>query len=185
MGSICSNNNQTSAKQPPSDLSDLLLQSEKSGLPTPWLSEFQSYCISLDQRTQLKWRTNLLEFVLECRTIIRLHNEHKVEKEEVLRELILQLEERFFQEEGAVALADCVLRERLVDRLNEYKGQVVGAVGTRHALQGKIISSTSVVSLIHEAYMDPNVWDKMEKLYTKFLQHNPSLPTLAVLLSIL
>lgn len=185
MGSMCSNNNESSKKQPPADLSELLQQSEKSGLPTPWLSEFQSYCINLDQRTQLKWRSNLLEFILESRTIIRLHNENKVEKEEVLRDLILQLEERFFQEDGAVALADSVLRERLVDRLNEYRGQVMGAVGTRHALQGRTISTTSVVSLIHEAYMDPNIWDKMEKLYSKFLQNNPSLPTLAVLLSIL
>ena len=41
----------------------------------------------------------MLEFILEVRTIIRLHKEGNVEKEETLRNLILQMEERFFLEE--------------------------------------------------------------------------------------
>eukprot|EP00092_Neocalanus_flemingeri_P046601 GFUD01052483.1.p1 GENE.GFUD01052483.1~~GFUD01052483.1.p1 ORF type:complete len:192 (+),score=70.55 GFUD01052483.1:129-704(+) len=185
MGSICSNQNESNQQLPPPDLSELLQQTEKTGLPTPWLSEFQHSCVNLDQRTGVKWRTSLLEFILEVRTIIRLHKEGKAEKEETLRELILQMEERFFQEEEGVALADSGLRERLVDGLEEYSGQVMGAQGTINALKGRTISTTSVVSLLQQAYLDPNVWDKMDKLYAKFIQHNPNLPTLAVLLSIL
>ena len=74
----------------------------------------------------------MLEFILEVRTIIRLHKEGRVEKEETLRNLILQLEERFFLEDGEVALSDTGLRERLVDGLDEYRGKVMGAQGTRH-----------------------------------------------------
>ena len=72
----------------------------------------------------------MLEFILEVRTIIRLHKEGNVEKEETLRNLILQMEERFFLEEGDVALSDS-LRERLVGGLDEYRGQVMGAQRTR------------------------------------------------------
>ena len=79
----------------------------------------------------MKWRTTLLEFILEVRTIIRLNKEGKVEKEETLRNLILLLEERFFVDDGEVALSDSGLRERLVDGLDEYRGQVMGAQGTR------------------------------------------------------
>ena len=73
----------------------------------------------------------MLELILEVRTIIRLHKEWKVEKEETLRNLILQLEERFFLEDGKVALSDSGLKERLVDGLDEYRVKVMGAQGTR------------------------------------------------------
>ena len=54
-----------------------------------------------------------------------------MEKEETLRDIILQIEERFLYGDGEVALSDSELRERLVDRLDEYRGQVMGAEGTR------------------------------------------------------
>jgi len=127
----------------------------------------------------------LLEFILEARSIFRLNNEGKLEKEETLRELILQIEERYFQDGEEVALADAGLRERLMDGLHEYRGRVMGAQGTRNALKGRTMSTTAIVSLLQEAYLDPNVWDKMDKLYAKFIQQRPRLPTLAVLLSIL
>jgi len=186
MGSICSNPSESSQKQlPPPDLAELLQHTEKAGLPSPWLAEFQHSCTNVDHRTGVKWRTTSLDFILEVRTIIRLNKEGKVEKMETLRELILQIEERFFQDGEEVALADSGLRERLVDGLDEFRGQVMGAQGTRNALKGRTISTTAIVSLLQEAYLDPNVWDKMDKLYAKFIQQRPSLPTLAVLLSIL
>ena len=74
----------------------------------------------------------MLEFILEVRTIIRLHKEGKAEKEETLRHLILQLEERFFLGDDVIALSDSELRERLVEGLDEYRGQVLGAQGTRN-----------------------------------------------------
>ena len=74
----------------------------------------------------------MLDFILEVRTIIRLNKEGKVEKMETLRELILQIEERFFQDGEEIALADSGLRERLVDGLDEFRGQVMGAQGTRN-----------------------------------------------------
>ena len=74
----------------------------------------------------------MLEFILEVRTIIRLNKEGKGEKEETLRELILMVEERFFKDDEQVALADSGLRERLVVGLEEYRGQVMGAQGTRN-----------------------------------------------------
>ena len=74
----------------------------------------------------------MLEFILEVRTVIRLNKDGKVEKEETLRDLILQIGERFFQDDEQVALADSGLRERLVDRLDEYRGNAMGAQGTRN-----------------------------------------------------
>jgi len=133
MGSICSSESKKSSLPPP-DLSELLQQAEKAGLPSPWLSEFQLSCTTLDQQTQVRWRTHLLEFILEVRTIIRLHKEGKVEKEETLRHLILQLEERFFLGDEVIALSDSELRERLVEGLDEYRGQVLGAQGTRNGI---------------------------------------------------
>jgi len=127
----------------------------------------------------------LLEFILEVRTIIRLHKEGKVEKEETLRSLILQIEERYFLVDEGIGLSDSGLRERLVDGLHEYRGHVMGAQGTRNAMLGRTVSTASIVCLLRTAYLDTNIWDKMDKLYAKFIQKNPSLPTLAVLLSIL
>ena len=43
----------------------------------------------------------------------------------------------------------------------------------------------SVAGLLQEVYLDPGVWDRLERLYTQFLSRSPALPTLAVLLSIL
>ena len=94
--------------------------------------EFQHCCANLDQQTGVKWRTFLLEFILEVRTVIRLHKEEKVEKEEILRSLIHQIEERYFLVDEGIALSDSELRERLVDGLDEYRGQVMGAQGTRN-----------------------------------------------------
>ena len=74
----------------------------------------------------------MLEFILEVGTIIRLHKGGKVEKEETLRSLILQIEERYFLVDEGIALSDSGLRERLVDGLDEYRGQVMGAQGTRN-----------------------------------------------------
>ena len=84
----------------------------------------------------MRWRTHLLEFILEVRTIIRIHKEGKVEKEETLRHLILQLEERFFLGEEVIALSDSELRERLVEGLEDYRCQVLGAQGTRNGKLG-------------------------------------------------
>merc|ERR1740124_1558820 len=111
MGSICSSTNESQNQLTPPDLSELLQQSEKTGLPSPWLSEFQHCCANLDQQTGVKWRTILLEFILEVRTIIRLHKEGKVEKEEILRSLIHQSEERYFLVDEGIALSDSELRE--------------------------------------------------------------------------
>ena len=104
----------------------------QTGLPTPWLSEFQRFCTDLDTKTKLVWRARLLEFVLECRTVVRLSKETSKdkEKEETLTNLILQLEERFFSE-GGVAVSDSQLRERLVRDLEVFRGQVRGAKGVR------------------------------------------------------
>ena len=42
-----------------------------------------------------------------------------------------------------------------------------------------------VVGLLKEALLDMNVYDRMDKLYNKFLKLGPAPPPLAVLLSIL
>ena len=52
-------------------------------------------------------------------------------------------------------------------------------------LSGRTVTVTSLASTIQEVYLDPSVWDKLDKLYLQFLRKNPSLPSLAVLLSIL
>ena len=61
-----------------------------------------------------------------------MHKQSKTSKEDTLRTLILQLEERFFSEEDGVAVSNCALREKLLDELDEYKSQVKGAQGTRN-----------------------------------------------------
>ena len=43
----------------------------------------------------------------------------------------------------------------------------------------------TITGTLQEVYLDPDVWDKLDKLYLQFLSKKPSLPTLAVLLSIL
>lgn len=221
MGSICSN--EAKDIKPPSDLSELLQQTEKvalvpvpfkicqiislyfqSGLPTPWLSEFQKYCSDLDSSTKLEWRARLLEFVLESRTIIKLSKGTVMEKEkeETLKNLMYQLEDRFFPEEGGIALSDSGLRERFINDLRTLRGDVKGAQGVKEGddtgkilpgvntndfsvLSGPNVTVTSLASTIQEVYLDPSVWDKLERLYLQYLRKNPSLPSLAVILSIL
>ena len=80
----------------------------------------------------------MLEFILEVRTIIRLHKEGKAEKEDTLRSLILQIEERYFLVDEGIALSDSGLRETLVDGLDEYRVQVMGAQGTRNGEKYKL-----------------------------------------------
>lgn len=186
MGSICSN--QAKDIKPPSDLSELLQQTEKSGLPTPWLSEFQKYCSDLDTSTKLEWRARLLEFVLESRTIIKLSKGTVImekEKEETLKNLMYQLEDRFFPEEGGIALSDSGLRQRLISDLKTLRGDMKGAQGVKEVLSGPNVTVTSLASTIQEVYLDPSVWDKLERLYLQYLKKNPSLQPLAVILSIL
>ena len=50
---------------------------------------------------------------------------------------------------------------------------------------GSVVSVSSIVRTLQEVYLDPSVWDKLDKFYLQFLSKNPTLPTLAVLLSIL
>ena len=178
----------------------------QSGLPTPWLAEFQKFLSDLDTRTKLTWRAKLLEFVLESRTILRLSKETPRDsaKEETLTNLILQLEERFFSHDG-LAVSDSRLREKLLKELEDFRGLVRGAKGVRQgegggdegdgdlddyldvfpALEGGSVSVSSLARTLQEVYLDPSVWDKLDKFYLQFLSKNPSLPTLAVLLSIL
>ena len=110
-------------------LTDHLFQ---TGLPTPWLAEFQRFLTDLDTRTKLTWRVKLLEFVQESRTIIKLSKEtaRESDKEETLSNLILQLEERFFSDAG-LAVSDSKLREKLLKDLEDFRGLVRGAKGVR------------------------------------------------------
>ena len=106
----------------------------QAGLPTPWLTEFQKYCIDLDIKTKVVWRARLLEFVLETRNIIKLSKEaaKEKEKEDSLKNLIFQLEEKFIStEEGGVAVSDSALRERLVNDLVDLRSDVKGADGVK------------------------------------------------------
>ena len=52
-------------------------------------------------------------------------------------------------------------------------------------LESDNVTISSISARLQEVYLDPNVWDKLDKLYLQFLKKNPSLPSLAVLLSIL
>ena len=155
----------------------------------------------------MEWRARLLEFVLESRTIIKLSKGAVMEKEkeDTLKNLMYQLEDRFFPEDGGIALSDSALRERLTSDLQTLRGDVKGAEGVKQGeddpamilpgemtddddvsvLSGRTVTVTSLASTIQEVYLDPSVWDKLDKLYLQFLRKNPSLPSLAVLLSIL
>ena len=232
MGSICSN--QAKDIKPPADLSELLQQTEKvgtgplkvnlklsvntykklyfssyfqSGVQTPWLSEFKKYCSDLDTTTKVEWRTRLLDFVLESRTIIKLSKEavKEKEKEDTLKNLMFQLEDKYFPEDGGIGLSDSALRERLISDLQSLREDVKGAQGVKQGkgdtgmilhgeivdagdvsvLSGRTVTVTSLASTLQEVYLDPSVWDKLDKLYLQFLRKNPSLPSLAVILSIL
>ena len=78
------------------------------------------------------WRARLLEFVLETRNIIKLSKEAAKEKEDSLKNLIFQLEEKFIStEEGGVAVSDAALRERLVNDLVDLRSDVKGADGVK------------------------------------------------------
>ena len=52
-------------------------------------------------------------------------------------------------------------------------------------LEGRTVTVTSLASTIQEVYLDPSVWDKLDRLYLQFIKKNPALPSLAVILSIL
>lgn len=78
----------------------------------------------------------MLEFVLETRNIIKLSKEVSKEtsreKEETVKNLILQLQDRFFPSEGGVAVTNNDLRTKLVSQLEEFRDQQgKGAQGTR------------------------------------------------------
>ena len=108
----------------------------QSGLPTPWLAEFQKFLTDLDTKTKVIWRAKLLEFVLETRNIIKLSKEvakeTTKEKEETVKNLILQLQDRFFPSEGGVAVTNTDLRTKLVSQLEQFRElQGKGAQGTR------------------------------------------------------
>ena len=155
----------------------------------------------------------MLQFVLESRTIIKLSKETPRDgaKEETLTNLILQLEEKFFSDDG-LAVSDSRLREKLLKELEDFRGLVRGAKGLKQGeagddigddvggdggdvldddlamfpgLEGGSVSVSSLAGTVQEVYLDPSVWDKLDTLYLQFLSKKPSLPTLAVLLSIL
>ena len=145
-----------------------------------------------------------MEFVLESRTILKLSKGTVImekEKEETLKNLMYQLEDRFFPEEGGIALSDSGLRQRLISDLKTLRGDMKGAQGVKEGddkgmitgvitddilvLSGPNVTVTSLASTIQEVYLDPSVWDKLERLYLQYLKKNPSLQPLAVILSIL
>ena len=69
----------------------------------------------------------MLEFILETRNIIKISKEvakeASKEKEETLKNLILQLQDRFFPSEGGVAVTNTDLRTKLVSQLGEFRQQ--------------------------------------------------------------
>ena len=70
------------------------------------------------------WRATLLEFVLETRTILKLSKENakEQEKQETLKNLILQLEDRFFPAEGGIAISNSELRDKFRTDLENFRG---------------------------------------------------------------
>ena len=194
MGSLCTSRagaGRGSASQAPADLAELLQQAERDqqkGRQHAWLEEFQLWCVRLDSRAGLAWRANLLQFLIDCRALLK--------PEEggggvATREPLLRLAAAL-PLEGGVALSDSNLRARLSASLAEYQKQAGpaaggGAAGTRVAMSPAPTATTValLVPLVRQAYLDSAVWDRMEKLYLKFLEGGPSLPALAVLLSIL
>ena len=195
MGSLCTSRagaGRGSASQAPADLAELLQQAERDqqkGRQHAWLEEFQLWCVRLDSRAGLTWRANLLQFLLDCRAVLKPGEESGAATREPLLRLAAAL-----PLEGGVALSDSNLRSRLSASLAEYQKQAGptaaaggGAAGTRAAMSPAPTTTTVAVllPLVRQAYLDSAVWDRMEKLYLKFLEGGPSLPALAVLLSIL
>jgi len=199
MGAICSSNDNNNASLPPQDLGELLQQAEKAGGTTPWLTEFHSYLTKLDtdsltpstphtQKRTLAWRIPLLQFIIETRAILK-----KGASEEVIRTGLEGLRDNHLMEEGGLALSDYSLRERLVLGLQDWTE--AGASHTRRGLmassavvlEGRVVTKEQVLTLLREAYLDSQVWDRMEKLYRKFCEKRAAggLPPLAVILSIL
>merc|ERR1712039_282889 len=112
-------------------------------------------------KTKVVWRARLLEFVLETRNIIKLSKEaaKEKEKEDSLKNLIFQLEEKFIStEEGGVAVSDAALRERFVNDLVDLRSDVKGADGIKK--EGDTVTVRSVAELLQEVYLDPGVWDR-------------------------
>ena len=65
-----------------------------------------------------------MEFVLETRTILKLSKENakEQEKQETLKNLILQLEDRFFPAEGGIAISNSELRDKFRTDLENFRG---------------------------------------------------------------
>ena len=143
---------------------------------------------------------------MEVRTIQRLSKDagSSKEKEDTVKNLILQLEEKYFPAEGGIPISDSSLRDKFVQDLEHFREGVKGLQESSRegmplsspiisnfnsnvisVLEGKRITVPSITSLIQQIYLDPSVWDKLEKLYLQFLSKNPTLPSMAVILSIL
>ena len=90
--------------------------------------EFQKYCTDLDTKTKVVWRLRLLEFVMEVRTIQRLCKDagSSKEKEDTVKNLILQLEEKYFPAEGGIPISDSSLRDKFVQDLEHFREGVKG-----------------------------------------------------------
>ena len=169
--------------------------------------EFQKYCTDLDTKTKVVWRLRLLEFVMEVRTIQRLSRDvgTSKEKEDTVKNLILQMEEKYFPAEGGIPISDSSLRDKFVTDLEQFREGVKGLqesskegkpafipmtiifnanLNVISVLFGRI-TIASITSLLQQIYLDPSVWDKLEKLYSQFVSKNPTLPSMAVILSIL
>ncbi|XP_023339528.1 uncharacterized protein LOC111709845 [Eurytemora carolleeae] len=178
MGSYCSqlSSPRKNSILPPPDLSTLLNNYEKESQDsTYWLEKFKSSLISMDERTDQIWRTQLLEFVLVCRSALQ----QGLDNQDTLNSL------KEYLEEGGVSVSDLELREDLFQSLESYISKSSGARGTRAALSGSPPSSAKVLENLKLVLLDPSVWKTLENEYSRFLKQTPSPPKLAVILSIL
>ena len=100
------------------------------------MSEFQKYCTDLDTSTKVIWRLKLLEFVLDTRNILKVAKEQNrsKEKEETLVNLIYQLQDKYFPDDGGMPISDSDLRDKFRHDLQVFRGDVKGAEGVK---QGK------------------------------------------------
>ena len=127
------------------------------------------------------------------RLIISLESSPKKtpETEFQLKDSLLSLQDRFFPPEGGgVHLSDPLLRDRLVERLGEFRREVSscekkkGVLTQSSALLSKPLSK-EVVRVVQEALRDQSVWDRGDLLYKRFTKQAPTHKAGAVIMSLL
>ncbi|XP_040581932.1 uncharacterized protein [Lepeophtheirus salmonis] len=176
----------------PSDLHELLEEPSSNY----WLPKFRYYLQNLDDKNKQSWRITTLDFILKLRQILeydKLESSQKFMNEKLQNivnernQLIGELYSEFLKSDclHPIAMSSAFNRERLLALCRDIMNKGAPRL-FNEKFDDELEKRRRLYTILNEALNDFSVWQKMEKLYEKYIRTNPS-PSgaLAVLLSIL